>query len=341
MRAPSFWWQAQPTLTAQMLRPLGLVYGTATALRMRREGYRTRARVICVGNLTAGGAGKTPVAIAVAGLLKCQLRTAFLSRGYGGSEHGPVLVDGALHPASLVGDEPLLLSRFSPTVVSRNRHAGAKLCDEMGIDAIIMDDGLQNPFVEKTLSIAVIDAAIGIGNGLCIPAGPLRASLGWQAPFIDALVLLGDGRAGDAAADAARAHGVTVQHRARLKLSEAAVLGLEGSPVLAFAGIGRPQKFFASLREAGVAIAGEVAFADHHSLTETEAHTLLKRAETERLTLATTEKDFVRFQGAAAGSALHALQETVRAVPVSVSFEDEQAFQHLILPAGPSAASGG
>ena len=332
MRAPDFWWKARPSPLARVLSPLGALYGAVTASRMARTGHKAEARVICIGNLVAGGAGKTPVALAVGRLIGAEGKTAFLTRGYGGSEIGPLLVDPALHEASRVGDEPLLLARLAPTVLARDRRAGAMLCETMGVDTIIMDDGLQNPSVLKDIGIAVVDGAVGIGNGLCIPAGPLRAPVAQQWPFVAALVILGTGEAGDRVAAMARNCGAAV-HRGALVLSGATIAELSGKPVLAFAGIGRPEKFFASLREAGVEIADTERFADHHMLSEAAAEALLKRADREHLSLVTTEKDKVRLRGMPVGSARRALHEAVRAIPVAVTFEDECAFKRLILMA--------
>ena len=332
MRAPDFWWKARPSPLARVLSPLGALYGAVTASRMARTGHKAQARVICIGNLVAGGAGKTPVALAVARLIGTDARMAFLTRGYGGSEAGPLLVDPALHKASRVGDESLLLARLAPTVLARDRQAGAILCETMGIETIIMDDGLQNPSVIKDVGIAVVDGAVGIGNGLCIPAGPLRAPVVRQWPFVGALVVLGAGEAGEGVAAMARHRGVPV-YRGALVLSGAAITELSGESVLAFAGIGRPEKFFASLREAGVDIAGTERFADHQMLSEAAAGALLKRAHQEHLTLVTTEKDKVRLHGMPVCSARQALHEAARAIPVAVTFEDEDAFKRLILVA--------
>lgn len=330
MRAPSFWWLGRPNTVARLLTPLGTLYGSITAARMGRAGYRSPKRVICVGNVTVGGAGKTPVAIAIASLIGRCARPVFLSRGYGGLETGPLVVDPAWHDASQVGDEPLLLARLAPTVIARDRQAGAQLCERLEADIIIMDDGLQNPAVWKDLSIAVIDAAVGIGNGLCLPAGALRAPIERQWPHIDAVLLLGEGDAGERAAIDAHAHGIPV-HRAKLVLDAETVAGLRGRRLLAFAGIGRPEKFFGSLRDAGLDVGATVTFGDHQRLREAEARDLLDRASREGLALVTTEKDAVRLSGAAANSALAGLFRAARAVPVSVRFMDEAAFSRLLL----------
>ena len=202
MRAPRGWRQARPGLLARALSPLGAIYGAATARRMARPGVRVEAPVLCVGNFVVGGAGKTPTALALARLLRAAgERPAFLSRGYGGEAHADSLrVSLNADNARRVGDEPLLLARVAPCYVGPDRVASARLAIEDGASVLIMDDGLQNPALEKTLSLAVVDGEAPFGNGLCLPAGPLRAPIAAQMRHVDALVMIG----GDAAA-AARA----------------------------------------------------------------------------------------------------------------------------------------
>src|SRR5580700_4417453 len=189
MREPAFWWQSG---SGTWLAPLGAIYGAVAAARMRLRGQRAGVPVICVGNLTVGGSGKTPAALAVAHLLHAaHQRPFFLSRGYGGRLAGPVRVNPAVHRAADVGDEPLLLARLAPTVVARDRPAGAKFAQFAGAGVIVMDDGFQNPSLAKTLAIVVVDGRRGIGNGRIIPAGPLRAPLGIQLDHAQAIVVVG------------------------------------------------------------------------------------------------------------------------------------------------------
>ena len=255
MRAPAFWWTPGPGMIAWLLAPVGWIWGRVAARRMGLPGETLAAPVICIGNFVVGGAGKTPVALAVADLLRRGgRRPAFLSRGHGGSlGASPVAVEAAHHGAADIGDEPLLLARHAPTIVARDRVAGARAALSAGADVIVMDDGLQNPALAKRLTIAVVDAGVGVGNGLCLPAGPLRAPLNPQWALADAIVLVGDGAAGDQVARAAHDHGKTV-FRARLAPDAAAAADLAGRKVLAFAGIGRPEKFFATLAEIGADI---------------------------------------------------------------------------------------
>ena len=202
LKTPSWWYRGRggiaPTLLAPiMLAPLAALYGRVAASRMGREAaYRSRLPVICIGNFTSGGGGKTPTAIAVASLLKTMDKTpAFLTRGYGGSAKGVVRVAG--QDAKEVGDEALLLAAAAPTFVSADRVAGAKAIEETDADVIVMDDGFQNPSLAKDLSLIVTDAASGLGNGRVIPAGPLRAPLDAQMDHADALVIIGEGKRAD------------------------------------------------------------------------------------------------------------------------------------------------
>ena len=297
MRAPAFWSAPRPTPVARLLAPLGALYGALAASRMERRGLAVEAPVVCIGNFTAGGAGKTPTAIAAARALRAMgERPFFLSRGYGArrAHRTPLRVDPARHSAGDVGDEPLLLAREAPTFVCADRPAGALAAVRAGASVIVMDDGLQNPALHKDLAIAVVDAQTGAGNGLCIPAGPLRAPLDAQWRHVDAALLLGEAQeAGLALARAAQAQGVPVL-RGALAPDDAQAHELLGRRVVAFAGIGRPEKFFETLRVAGALIAHTRAFADHHVFTAQELADLRALAAREQAVLATTRKDFVR-----------------------------------------------
>lgn len=319
MRAPAFWWR-DPGAAAALLRPAAALYGAVAASRLEGPGTRAARPVICVGNPTLGGAGKTPTAIAIAALLKDMGEApVFLSRGYGGRRHGPHLVDPAHDTAAEVGDEPLLLARAAPTVIARDRPAGAALAATLG-SVVVMDDGFQNPSLTKDLSLLVVDAAVGLGNGLTFPAGPLRAPLQPQFARARAIVLIGEGPGIDPV-------GLPVL-RARLE-PEAATLAGAG-PILAFAGIGRPQKFADTLAALGQPPTQFVAFPDHHRLSATEAAALLDQAAREGLTLVTTEKDLARLKGE---PALDALANACRALPVRLRFEDEAPLRRLLAEA--------
>lgn len=333
MKAPGFWWRP-PGLAALALAPASLVYGGIAARRMAQPGTRAAVPVICVGNVTVGGSGKTPVALALARLLRgIGRKPAFLTRGYGGRLPGPVSVSPGAHTAADVGDEALLLARVGPTVVAHDRVAGAALAIEGGADVIVMDDGLQNPALAKTLSLAVFDAAVGIGNGYCLPAGPLRAPLAAQWSGIDAVVLVGAGAPGEAIARAAQAEGVPVI-RAALAPDPASAARIAGGRFLAFAGIGRPAKFFDTLSACGAASVEPHGFADHHAFTRTELAALVARAERAGLRLITTEKDAVRLATIVrAEPALGAFE----ILPVRLSFAEPDALADLLAAAISSA----
>lgn len=294
MKTPAFWSQP-PGLAARLLQPLGWLYGRITAARMGRAGTRVPVPVICVGNFTAGGAGKTPTARWIGGWAQAGgLAPAFLSRGHGGRLAGPVMVDPALHGSADCGDEPLLLVRDAPVFVARDRAGGAALAVSEGAGLLVMDDGLQNPSLVKDFRLAVVDGGAGVGNGLCLPAGPLRAPLLLQWPHVDAVLIIGDGAPGEALARQADAAGKPVL-RGKLTPDASAVAALGRQPLLAFAGIGRPEKFFATLRAEGLDVRQTRAFADHHPYTGIEVAELVAAAAAEGLRLVTTEKDAVRF----------------------------------------------
>ena len=210
MRDPAFWWRPAG-LASGLLRPLGAVYGAIAGARLARPGRNVGIPVICIGNLTLGGAGKTPTAILVAKILAEAGRKPFaLSRGYGGSLSGSVMVDPARDRAAEVGDEPLLLAQSVPTVVASDRGAGAIAAFEAGAEILVMDDGFQSPNLQKDLSILVIDGRRGIGNGKVFPAGPLRAPVDAQLRRAKAVLLIGTGQAGAEVASIALAHGLPV-----------------------------------------------------------------------------------------------------------------------------------
>jgi tetraacyldisaccharide 4'-kinase len=324
MREPPFWWRAAG-IEALLLAPAAAVYGAVAARRLKREGYRAGVPVICIGNPTLGGAGKTPTALAVARMLKAAgERPVFLSRGYGGRQRGPLLVVPDRDRAVDVGDEPLLLARVAPTIVAHDRVEGAKAAQAAGASVIVMDDGFQNASLAKDFSVLVIDGRRSLGNSKVFPAGPLRAPLDAQLARADAIVLVG--AVGE---DAGAAEGRKLPvFRARLEPDRAAIAGLTGRRVLAFAGIGDPEKVFATLREAGVAVVATRSFADHHRYTPTEMLDLWRQAEAEGLMLVTTEKDQARLQGEVAMAELAA---RIRALPVVLMFAQEAALEKLLV----------
>ena len=325
MREPAFWWQPG---SGALLSPLGGIYGIVAALRMQSTGRSAGVPVICVGNFTVGGAGKTPAALAVGRLLlAAHQRLFFLSRGYGGRLAGPVRVDPAVHTAAAVGDEPLLLARLAPTIVARDRVAGAAAARRSGASVIVMDDGFQNPALSKDLSILLVDGRRGVGNGRVIPAGPLRAPLETQIRHAHAVVFVGPSDNTAAIMERTRRHNAAIYH-ARLEPDPDTVAALKGRKVLAFAGIGDPEKFFVTLAEAGISVAERVRFADHHRYTAAEARGLLARADADNLMLLTTEKDLVRLSGK---RRLAALAARTNPLPVQLVIEEADAFRDMVL----------
>lgn len=311
MHMPGFWHANGNRLLRGLLAPLGWLYGRATLARLARKGWRAPVPVISIGNFTAGGAGKTPTAIALVRALQARGMNPFvLSRGYGGSETGPLRVDLAQHVASQVGDEPLLIARSCPVIVARKRADGARLALAQGADCLVMDDALQNPDLEKDFSLAVIDGGFGVGNGACVPAGPLRAPLEAMRSHVSAALVIGADEQGVAAQLAP----IPV-YSSRMQ-PDASTDGLKDQPVIAYCGIGRPEKFFATLREIGADVVAQHAFGDHHPFSEEEARALLAEAQAKGARLVTTEKDRMRLNGS---EALNALAEASIIVPIRLS----------------------
>ncbi len=326
LRAPRFWWRETPTLLARLLQPLGFLYGRITLQRMRQPGIDAGVPVICVGNFIAGGAGKTPTAIAIARLLDERGEKPFvLMRGYGGRLAGPVEVDPDRHRAADVGDEPLLMAHHARTVIARDRVAGARLARGLGASVVVMDDGLQNPSLMKHLKLAVVDGSSGVGNGLCLPAGPLRAPLAEQMGETDAIVVIGPGDAGERVAALARAQKKPVL-TAIVKPADAAIAQLRGRKVVALSGIGRPEKFTATLRGAGATVIAEQAHGDHHAYRETDVATALAAARQHGALLATTEKDWTKLAPLWPENARGSLV----VVPVSLVFTESAAITGLL-----------
>jgi len=288
MRAPDFWVTDGPI--AQLLSPLGALYGLAGKLRRATTTpLRLSIPVICVGNLTAGGTGKTPTALAIASLLaKTGKKPAFLTRGYGGREAGPLVVDLKRHDALAVGDEALLLAAAFPTIVARNRPAGGVLAIDQGADLLIMDDGFQNPALTKDFSLLVFDGGAGLGNGRLIPAGPLRESLFEGIGRADLALIIGEDKTGLTQ----RLHLPVLT--ARLIPDPMDIAALKAKPLFAFAGIGRPQKFFDSLIQADLDLRGTAEFPDHHRFSAIDLADLHGRARAAQAGLVTTAKDLVR-----------------------------------------------
>lgn len=307
--------------------PVGALYGAIAARRLTRTGLRAGVPVICVGNYHVGGAGKTPTVMALTGILRSLGETpVVLSRGYGGRLRGPVRVDPHRHAAADVGDEPLMMARTIPVIVSRQRRAGVAPARALAASVILMDDGFQNPALAKDISLIVIDGDRGLGNGQVFPAGPLRVPLPPQLARTDALVIVGIGVAADEVAARVKARGGPV-FRARVVPDDASVAALCGRRVLAFAGIGDPSRFFRSLRDCGIDVVAERAFADHYPFSQRDVAELQAAGEQDSLTLVTTEKDLARLRNS---ESLAPFAQTVVPFAVRLAFDDEPVLRSFL-----------
>ncbi|RTL86589.1 MAG: tetraacyldisaccharide 4'-kinase [Hyphomicrobiales bacterium] len=310
-RAPAFW--RDDGVAARLLAPLGALTGALAQRRLRRESPRPALPAIVVGGLTAGGDGKTPTAIALARLLVAEgERPALLTRGYGrrDARASPFAVDATASP-DRTGDEALLLARHGLTIVGADRAASAKLARDMGATALILDDGFHSRRIAPDFSFLVVDSHYGAGNGRCAPAGPLRAPLAAQFAAADALIVIGDG----AAAAALMATAEKPAFRARLRAQPAAQTW-SGRRVVAFAGIGRPEKFFRTLENVGAELVARRAFPDHHRFSARDLDRLATLARRHEARLVTTEKDVVRLPEGAT---------EVDVLPVRLVFDDADA----------------
>lgn len=303
MKTPDYW--QSNTLISKILAPVSFIYGFLTQLRLKlHKSPKAEVPVICVGNITAGGTGKTPVSLAIAKMLINDMyHPFFVTRGYGGKIKN-VMVNNKKHSAQEVGDEPLLLSAQAPTVVNPNRYEGAKLAIKEGADLIIMDDGFQNPSLKKDLSFLVFDGNYGIGNGKIIPSGPLRETFENGTKRADALIIMGEDK----------------HHLAkRTKLPtfyahlETAQTALELRNVIAFAGIGHPQKFYNTLKEQGFKVIKTFDFPDHHVYNKKELENILAEAQKLNAEVYTTSKDFVKIP--------HSIQNEIKVLEVAVVWD--------------------
>jgi tetraacyldisaccharide 4'-kinase len=328
---PSWWYREGPSTAANLLEPLGALYGWLARLRYQRSpAHRAALPVICVGNFTAGGTGKTPLTIYLCDQLKAAgHEPVALTRGYGGSLSGPYWVNAARDRARQVGDEALLLARVVPTLLARDRRLGAEAIEHGPHPAtvIVMDDGLQNPSLAKDLSLAVVDGRRGLGNGRVMPAGPLRAPLAMQLELTDGVIVNEPAAAGQVT-DWLRHRFPGPVLRART-VAAAAVDWLPGSKLVAWAGIGAPERFFSLLKGLGADLIEEVRFPDHHRLSQTEAERLLTTAHAASATLMTTEKDAVRLAGEA--GPLAELDRQSRRLPITLEFSAADAERLRVL----------
>jgi tetraacyldisaccharide 4'-kinase len=330
MRAPDFWHEppgSSAGLLGGLLRPVGAALDAASRLRRAVvRPYRAPVPVICVGNLVAGGSGKTPVALSLAGILAGQgIATAIVMRGYGGRLAGPELVDPQRHSAEAVGDEPLLAAASVPCWIARDRAAGVRAAVAEGAQAIVLDDGFQNPHVAKDLSLVVVDAAYGFGNGRLIPAGPLREGVAAGLARADAVVLVGEPLPCNAFAPP----DCPVLRAALVPVGS---VPAAGAPVFAFAGIGRPGKFFSTLRGLGARLVAERGFPDHHVYQAPELTALRDEAAKAGARLVTTRKDWLRLPPAE--------REGIEALDVELRWRDQAAVDALLAPLIAGAGDG-
>ncbi len=316
MRAPAFW--SESGFLPELLAPAAVLYSLGAAVRQAMvRPQRASVPIVCVGNAVAGGAGKTPIALSIAALLRRMgHRPGFLTRGYGGRLKGPVAVQPGRHRARDVGDEPLLLAQAAPTVAAADRPAGAALATQLGADVIVMDDGLQNPSLEKDLSFLVVDGGFGFGNGRVMPAGPLREPLHRSLRRADAAVIVGPDRTG---VRQGLPDDLTVLEARLAPIAEEA---LSNRRVLAFAGIGRPEKFFETLRAMRCDLVAVRSYPDHHRYDPDEIMHLVEAAAREQAVLVTTEKDFVRLPDEA--------KPMVRVLKVTAEWRDGAALEAMI-----------
>lgn len=325
MRPPEFWNAVDGRDSAPMLRliltPFSWVTSWAAARRISTTvSYDPGIPVICVGNATMGGTGKTPVTIyLLKSLRRLSINAVGLTRGYGGQEKGPITVNPN-HTAADVGDEPLLLARHAPVWVAEGRDDGAKAAMTHGASAIVMDDGHQNPLLKKTISFMVVDAETGFGNGSVFPAGPLRENLTASLARADAVILMKP------------EPGIEISDHLAEQLKGKVVIPAYLAPaapppkgkLYAFAGIGRPNKFFDSLRRHGGEIVEEIPYADHYKYKAEDIESLFALAAEYEAALITTEKDHVRLP--------KGYRKGVSAWPVEVKFEDELTLRRLLHP---------
>lgn len=313
MKTPSFW--VERNFISNLLAPLGMIYGFATKMRIKKSSsLQVSKPVICVGNLTAGGTGKTPVAISLSKILKSNFYNPFfISRGYGGKLKD-IIVDNQKHSAKEVGDEPLLLSRNAPVVINSDRYKAAKKAINNGADVIVMDDGFQNPKLFKDLSFLVFDGGFGLGNRRCIPAGPLRERWYRGLRRSDAAIIIGEDKTGlERKLDRPIFHGKIVPVKPQTK----------NKNVICFAGIGRPEKFYDSMKELGFNVLETIDFPDHHQYKPRELKKIIEKAQKTGADVFTTSKDYVKIPTP--------LQSNFNVLEIEIQWLEEKMLTDFIL----------
>ncbi|MFV0627474.1 MAG: tetraacyldisaccharide 4'-kinase [Alphaproteobacteria bacterium] len=313
MKTPAHW--NKKNLLSYLLLPIGCIYALITRIRTKIFfGKKVSVPVICVGNLTAGGTGKTPVAISLAKMLKNNgYNPFFISRGYGGSLKG-IIVDNEKHTAKEVGDEPLLLSRQASVSINSDRVKAAQLAIQNGADILIMDDGFQNPWLKKDVSFIVVDGGFGFGNKYPIPAGPLREFFGPGMRRADAVIIVGK----DEKKLERKIHKPIFKAFVKPELKK-----IEDEKIVAFAGIGRPEKFYNSLQELGANVIQTIDFPDHHFYTEKELNEIIESATKHKAQIFTTSKDFVKIP--------YSFQKHFNVLEIEVEWEKDSYIENFIL----------
>lgn len=315
LKPPGFWAHGTKSLWPRLLSPFEAITAVASARRVGQAGWRAPVPVICCGNATVGGAGKTTLALDIAErLLARGCKPAFLTRGYGGHVARVHRVDPGRDDAAHVGDEPLLLAETAPSYVATDRAAGARAAIGDGANVLVMDDGLQNPTLDKTLALLVIDGVSGFGNARLLPAGPLREPIQAACARAEAAILIGRDRTGAAALLPPGTKVVAASLKSRFSQAR------HGEKLVAFAGIARPEKFFEALELAGATLVARHSFADHHRYTGAEIAKLRAEARALGVSLATTPKDAARLAHAPG----------ILAIGVALIWHDETEIERLL-----------
>ena len=324
--APPFWWRKN-AWQAWLLAPIGIAYGKAAQKRMEQAPTaEVPVPVICVGNFIVGGAGKTPTVQMLSRFARSKgLRPGVLTRGHGGAVTTPTVVNREKHNSHDVGDEALLHARHAVTVVSADRARGAEMLMEKGCDVILMDDGFQNPVLKKDFNLVVVDAKRGLGNGFPVPAGPVRVPFRDQVKHADAVLVIGEGNGGDQVIRRCARSGKPVF---LANILPTGINKLSDPQYFAYAGIGDPEKFFETLENGGVQIAGRESFGDHHVFTDLECEDLMEKAEKLEATLITTAKDAVRL--AKRGKAQEKLLDASEVLHITLDADDPNMLQRIL-----------